>query len=579
MSRQRTPGARPQPATIAMLAGVLLLPATTVFAADPAGDGAAIGAHLAAGEFAPAMAIAQQAPNVQRRDHWLAQIAGAQAQAGARDAALRSAAEIYDDRVRTQAISGVAAMPLGGGTGADFDSLTDLITSTIQPTTWDAVGGPGSIAGFETGVVVDSKGVLCPLLKQAQGGRLAALYAASRAKIHQGSVRQKSPLRKISLPRLEKHVQLLAAAGRKPDEAMRALAGLQRIQYVFVYPESRDLVIAGPAGDWQWGEENRIVSTDTGQPVVQLDDLVVVLRHMMSGPDARFGCAITPTQQALARAKKFIEESGKRPLRSTRERRQWVDQLRESLGKQDIDVYGIDPRTRAAQVMVEADYRMKLVGIGLEEGVPGVKSYLESIKIMPGPQEPMSVLRWWFTLNYDAVLSDPHRAAFEIRGQGVKVLSENEMLTAQGKRIHTGKSEELNLIFVRSFTAHFGELCKKYPIYAELRNVFDLAILGAVIREEDLAEKANWHMTYFGSPEAYRVPLGVAPTQVDTVVNCRVIRKGNTKHIRAIPSGGVRVDPATVVSRATIKTDRDGTLQRERYAGQPKQEIGVWWWD
>jgi general secretion pathway protein D len=39
---------------------------------------------------------------------------------------------------------------LGGGTGADFDSLIDLITSTIQPTTWDEVGGPGSIAGFET---------------------------------------------------------------------------------------------------------------------------------------------------------------------------------------------------------------------------------------------------------------------------------------------------------------------------------------------------------------------------------------------------------------------------------------------
>ena len=39
---------------------------------------------------------------------------------------------------------------LGGGSQADFDSLIELITSTIQPTTWDEVGGPGSIAGFET---------------------------------------------------------------------------------------------------------------------------------------------------------------------------------------------------------------------------------------------------------------------------------------------------------------------------------------------------------------------------------------------------------------------------------------------
>ncbi len=39
---------------------------------------------------------------------------------------------------------------LGGGAQADFDSLIELITSTVQPTTWDAVGGPGSIARFET---------------------------------------------------------------------------------------------------------------------------------------------------------------------------------------------------------------------------------------------------------------------------------------------------------------------------------------------------------------------------------------------------------------------------------------------
>lgn len=39
---------------------------------------------------------------------------------------------------------------LGGAAMADFDSLIELITSTIQPTTWDEVGGPGSIAPFET---------------------------------------------------------------------------------------------------------------------------------------------------------------------------------------------------------------------------------------------------------------------------------------------------------------------------------------------------------------------------------------------------------------------------------------------
>lgn len=50
---------------------------------------------------------------------------------------------------------GGANTPMGpggaaGGSGADFDSLIDLITSTVKPESWDEVGGRGSIRGFET---------------------------------------------------------------------------------------------------------------------------------------------------------------------------------------------------------------------------------------------------------------------------------------------------------------------------------------------------------------------------------------------------------------------------------------------
>jgi general secretion pathway protein D len=38
---------------------------------------------------------------------------------------------------------------LGGGAQPDFDSLIDLITSTVHPSTWDSVGGPGTITRFE----------------------------------------------------------------------------------------------------------------------------------------------------------------------------------------------------------------------------------------------------------------------------------------------------------------------------------------------------------------------------------------------------------------------------------------------
>ena len=586
MSRQPSRGAWTRSLTIGLLGVILLI--LPVDAAEPDAQDALIQAQIAAGEFAPALAMARRAAAREKRDAWLAQIAAAQARAGARDASLRTAAEISDDRVRADALSRVAAEPLGGrggGAGADFDSLIDLITSTIQPTTWDDVGGPGSIAPFPTGVYVDPQGVLRPLLKQEDTGDLAALHASSAARVHRDNVRQSSPLRKVSLPRLEKQVQLHLAAGHRPTEAMQVLAGLERIEYVFVYPDSGDIVLAGPAGNWHADREDRIVSTQSGRPVLRLDDLVVVLRHMTSTPDARFGCLIKPRQEALARLQAFLEESSKTTIRPGG-RKAWLEQLRLCLGEQDIEVYGLDPRTRAAQVMVEADYRMKLVGMGLEEGVPGVESYLEllvmnvmNIRPREAPP-PMGVLRWWFTLNYEAVLATEDRCGFAVRGQGVKVLSENELLTAEGKRIHTGKSEELNRQFAQSFTDHFEALCDKYPVYAELRNICDLALVAALIRQEDLAGKTGWHMTCFGDPGAYQVETSPAPKTVETVINHRVIRAGDKIHTLAGVSGGVRVDPSRLVARGAIEVERHGALGYQQSAAVPKElPPDAWWWD
>ena len=49
----------------------------------------------------------------------------------------------------TQAL-GYGTSGMGGAAMADFDTLIELITSTIQPETWDEVGGPGAIESFPT---------------------------------------------------------------------------------------------------------------------------------------------------------------------------------------------------------------------------------------------------------------------------------------------------------------------------------------------------------------------------------------------------------------------------------------------
>ena len=162
----------------AILAVLVSASARPAVAEAPQGDDAILRAYLDAGEFAPAMDMARRAPRRPPRDAWLGEIAVAQAGLGARRSSLASAGEIGSDRARAEPFRGYADEPLGGrggGSQPDFDSLIDLITSTIRPTSWEDVGGPGSIKPFPTGVIVNPQGVLRPLLKRETSGALAAL--------------------------------------------------------------------------------------------------------------------------------------------------------------------------------------------------------------------------------------------------------------------------------------------------------------------------------------------------------------------------------------------------------------------
>jgi hypothetical protein len=469
--------------------------------------------------------------------------------------------------------------PLGAGANADFDSLIDLIISTVATSTWvDNGGGEADIRPFPGGVLVDAAGTLRLKSRSSEmRGALAARRGEAPTAIISGDARRESALRYVSLPRLEREIARRQAAHKPLDPAMLTLAGLQRVQYVFVYPESGDLVLAGPAGNWQVDADGRILSTETGQAVVRLDDLLVLLRRGGDAASSHFGCSINPRQEALAKTQAFLASTSTRPLQPG-ERKGWLARLRDTVGQQDIEIWGIDPASRAASILVEADYHMKLIGMGLVDGVDGVKSYLDSIRLAPGQSPPpMTVLRWWFALNYEGIHSTPAADAFELVGQGVRVLSENELLAEQGQRVHTGRSELLNQQFAESFTVHFAELAEKYPVYSELRNVFDLAMAIALIHEHELAERVGWRPGLLMDGQKLRLPQTPVPRQVETVVNHRVI---NRRHIVAGVSGGVMVAAGDVLKEAhsTEATIQLASAKRSEAIGMNATD-GAWWWD
>lgn len=545
-------------------------------------------AHLEAGEYAAALNMAQQVQRIETRDEWLARIAKAQAQSSDPSVFLGSfetLAQIYDDRTRTGAINGIAGLPVGqrgagGGPQPDFDSLLELVKSTVAPQSWDDVGGPGSAQPFPTGIYVDAQGELHRKLKKDNRGWLTEMWLNEQKE--RGSVyadaRSQSHLRKISLTRLEKYVQLRQAFGLPIEEPMQYLAGLQKIEYVMVYPETGDIVIAGPAGGWMTNTDGRVVSTETGRPVLRLEDLIVMLRYFQRTNDY-FGCMIVPRKENLAKL------AASPPMLEGHKVKKWVEEIRSTLGKQDIaffqggnqPVRNFDPRTRAARVLVEADYHMKLVGIGLADGTDKCPSYLE---MLDKPPASMEVLRWWFSMAYQDILTNDEQNIFAVRGQGVKVRSENEHVTETGQRIHTGKSTPQNAAFAHNFTNEFSALAKKYPIYADLQNVFDLALVASLIQNNGLADRVSWHQTYFGEDGAYVIPLGPQPAEVESVINYRVFDNGKTKTYTAQASGGVRIDPSQYVQANRWQTDRSGQINSARDRSVPRElPLKAWWWD
>ncbi|EAQ77811.1 DUF1598 domain-containing protein [Blastopirellula marina] len=570
------------------LALLLLLVVTggqtsVVWGAGPDPMMADFDALLVAGEFPPAIDLAKKAKTAEQRDQMYARLARAQAAGGAKQAAIASARSIASDQYRTETLIGLekplTARPgaMGGGVEPDFDQLIDLITTTIEPETWDLLGGPGAVAPFESGVYVDSKGTLQRAQLRDRSGRLELIREATGGDSGNRRAAVSSPLRKISLNRLEREVHLKMAAGEPLDEEMVRLAGIYKVKYVLVYPETGDIVIAGPAGNWTPNAEGRVVNIETQRPVLRLDDLVVVMRNAQRDK-GRYGCSITPYQERLAATQDFLKKSGEKSL-NPRQRDKWLDDLRQTLGKQEIEVYGIDADTHVARILVEADYHMKRIGMGLEEGTLGVPSYLSMVEL--GPDEtppPMDVLRWWFALNYSVVATTDSRDIFEIRGPGVQVLSENELLAKDGERVHTGKSSTLNETFAHNFTKHYDALAKKYPIYAELQNVFDLTLVAAIIEKEALASRGAWGQTYFGVEGRYRPERLLVAKEVETIMNHKVINK---RHIIAGVSGGVRVDASKFITDENFKLDEYGLLDADLKGSvvPPKMAAEAWWWD
>lgn len=431
------------------------------------------------------------------------------------------------------------------------------------------------------GVVVDANGVLRTKLYEDPTGELSReRLQAAKASLNP-QVAAPTKLRKVSLTRLEAAIEKAQKEGRQPTDEMKYLAGLTRIQYVFYYPETKDIVVAGPAEGWMIDLSGRPVGVNSGRAIAELQDLVVALRAYSpaqanssedADQDSVIGCSIDPTPEGLQQMQAFLQQLGGH---ATPDQTQYiVDGLRTALGLQKVRVMGISPKTHFAQVLVEADYRMKLIGIGLEQPPIKLASYVDRAK--PRDVSRNALQRWYFTPDYQCVKVTENGDAIELVGDGVKLVGADELVTEDGERVSNGRVDRASEAFVTGFTRSYPQLADRVPVYAQLRNLIDMTIAAAYMREHDLFGQAGWTMPVFGDESKFPVEICNAPVEVETAVAS--VWRGNK--LMTPVGGGVVIEAEQALASTNVQQDVKGEVSKAREEQNlSKLAAGQWWWD
>jgi Protein of unknown function (DUF1598) len=409
------------------------------------------------------------------------------------------------------------------------------------------------------GVKVDVDGVL----SSPQVSELKELRQAWQAGLQRvpDDLQKPTELRFVSLKRLEAEAAQAQQDGKPLPDAVRFMAGLERVRYVLVYPEEHDIVLAGPAEGWRMDALGNVVGAASGRPVLLLDDLMAALRAAEQSNMTGISCSIDPTPEGIARWRQIAGS-----LSANNGARQAADQIVEAVGPQRITVTGLPATTHFARALVAADFRMKRLAMDFEKPpVNGLPNYLSMLSGRSGQSSIMP--RWWLAPNYEPIRRDADGLAWELRGTGVKCMTEQDIMHADGSIQHTGKSSGVAQKWADNFTEKFEELSREDSTFGQLRNVMDLAVVAALMSKEGLTQFAGLEMPQLtGGTELDQYP---APRSVASQAS--LVKKGRNWIISV--SGGVQIFPWQVADRTEVSE----TLTSAR----PKQELAdaaAWYW-
>ncbi|MEZ6057165.1 MAG: DUF1598 domain-containing protein [Planctomycetaceae bacterium] len=416
------------------------------------------------------------------------------------------------------------------------------------------------------GIAIDAEGVVTSFVpNESPRVRERRMRAFAEEQLSE-DLRVSTPLRKVSLKQLEMQIQAAINAKMPLSDDVKSIYGLQRIDYIFVDAEKLDVLIAGPAEAFAPNAEGRMVGLTTGRPTLRLDDFIVALRGIYLRREM-MSVSIDPEPKRLAEMQAYLANNS--VVNSKAESLERFQTLARILGLQNITLTGVPENSHFAINLVEADYRMKRMAMGVDKSpVPRIKSHLAHAK--PGGD---SLQRWWFIPLYDPIETDAAELTFRLSGQRCQLLAQQEWVDAAGRRSDATTTRASTEKFAEDFTKYFDDLAKEAPVFATLQNEFDLAVLAAILKSQRIPQRIDWKMDLLLNSNDIPMEAFPTPKFVPSVAMGKVTARTAVGAV-----GGVTLNPMDVVEKGFGRT-QSAALEavRAKATSNPSNRLG--WWD
>jgi hypothetical protein len=368
-------------------------------------------------------------------------------------------------------------------------------------------GGGGAGGQLPGGILIRPDGLIdraAAALGPQAGARQRRQFAE---KTLPESLRTPSGRRSVSLRRLDEELSSLLADSKPLPAELRFLAGLTRIDEI-CFDDTGDVVISGPAEGFAPAGGGRVVGVESGRPVLCLEDLLTALR----APEIleRCGCSIDPDPARLAESQAWLRANATPATLQVAQAR--MEHMIRLMGRWNVTTFGVPESSRMSLSMVEADYLMKRLAIGVERsGVGGLKTTLQLAK--PGDN---MMRRWWFAGDSEYLSCSADRSLWLLSGPRFQLLAQEELMAADGTLLDAenlpGSAEE----FARLFNERREELVKKHVAFADLQNLFDVLVTAGLVRNALEGDRLSWAPQVLTSDDqpatvAYAVPRETLP--------------------------------------------------------------------